>query len=129
MITATILAFALVLGYVVTVGFYFLLTLGIASRLPHLMVENFRLRGGYQIVNALVWLLCSAMGGFAAAVAGRAVLPWTVGSLLATGLIAVLWKNSWEARQRGLPYQMLMTVLTVIGLAAGYGLRMRVTLF
>lgn len=125
MITGTIITIALVAGYAVTVGLYLLLTLGIASASPAFVAENFRLRNRYKLVNDLVWLLCTMTGSFATALVGGAILPWTLGTLLAAVLIAMLWKNSWEARQRGLPHQLLMTVLTVVGVAAGYALRMR----
>jgi hypothetical protein len=50
---------------------------------------------------------------------------WLIGGLLAALLILVLWTNTWEMRQRGLGYQLLMSAVTVAGVGAGSYLALR----
>jgi hypothetical protein len=43
-----------------------------------------------------------------------------VGTGLAAILVAVLWRNVWEMRQRGLGHQLVMSVGSVAGVALGF---------
>jgi len=124
MITGTLIAFALLFGYVVTVGLSLVATLGIAAARPGWVAENYRLKSGYKFLQGLLWLVCVTAGAYAtAAVAG--VHPWIVGTVLAGILIGVLWTNVWEARQRGLGHQVLISLFSLAGVGAGYVLRLR----
>jgi hypothetical protein len=53
------------------------------------------------------------------------VYPWLSATLLAVILILVLWTNTWEMRQRGLANQLLMSVMSIAGVATGFVLRMQ----
>jgi hypothetical protein len=35
----------------------------------------------------------------------------------------MLWINTWEARQRGIAHQLLMSVVSLLGVAAGFKLK------
>ena len=45
-----------------------------------------------------------------------------VGGLLAASLIGMLWFNTWEARQRGMAHQILMSLVSILGVVGGYWL-------
>ena len=49
-----------------------------------------------------------------------------VGSLLALVFVTMLWRNSWEARQRGMAHQILMSLVSIVGVVAGYELAKRI---
>jgi hypothetical protein len=126
MVTATLIALALILGYVVTIGLSLAVTLWIGSAKPSMVTDQYRIRNSYKLLQEAVWLVCAAIGAYLTALVAGDVAPfWFVGSLLAAALIAVLWSNSWEARQRGLGHQILMTLVSICGVVAGYMLRMR----
>jgi hypothetical protein len=120
-----ILAAALAFGYVVTVGLSMAATFGIAAAMPAFVTREHRIRQRYKLVQELMWLVCSAGGGYVTAAVTSASNPWVSGGLLAGVLILVLWTNTWEMRQRGLTNQILMSVITVAGVVAGYVLRMQ----
>lgn len=126
MITATFVLFALILGYGVAVGLLMLATFGITKSAPAFVAREHVLSYGYRVLQEIVWLVCATAGGYVAAwVAGPAAHPWFVGVMLAAILIAVLWGNTWEAAQRGLGHQVVMTIATVAGVGAGLVLRLR----
>ena len=52
-------------------------------------------------------------------------MPWFSGALLAGAMILVLWTNAWEMRQRGAVHQILMSLMSVAGVAGGYVLWIR----
>jgi uncharacterized membrane protein YfcA len=120
-----ILAAALAFGYLVAVGLSMAATFGIAAASPAFVTRGYRVRRRYKLVQELVWLVCSAAGGYVTAAVTSAVNPWVSGGLLAGALLLVLWTNTWEMRQRGLTNQLLMSVVTVAGVVAGYILRMQ----
>ena len=116
----------LALGYVLVVAGSLAGTIAIASAAPRFVVHDHHLRPGYKLLHEALWMVLSAGGGFAAAsVAGPWMFAWMAGAALAAALILMLWTNSWEARQRGLPHQILITLLTCAGVAAGVFLRTR----
>jgi hypothetical protein len=47
---------------------------------------------------------------------------WVVPSVLAAAFVGMLWQNRWEAQQRGLAHQILMSLVALLGVAAGFGL-------
>lgn len=126
MITATLIALALTLGYLVAVGLSLAITFSVAKAAPAFIVKDHLLKTGYKLFQALVWLVAVAVGSYLSALAAEAVMrPWLVGGLLAVLLVFVLWANTWEARQRGLGHQLLMTILTLVGVSTGYYLALR----
>ena len=126
MITGTFVLIALILGYGVAVGVSMLATFGITKAAPAFVATDHQLRSGYRVVQELVWFVCAAIGGYVAAwVTGPGMHPWLVGAALAGTLAAVLWGNTWEVAQRGLGHQLVMSVATIIGVGAGFVLRLR----
>jgi hypothetical protein len=114
------MAGGLLVGYTIVIACFLVATMGIASAAPNFAVEQYRIRNAYKLVQALLWLVCTFAGAFAAALLIDGIYPVISASLLAAGLIAVLWRNSWEARQRGLPHQLLMSAMSAAGVALGF---------
>jgi len=125
MITGTIIAVALIAGYLVVVGLSLAATFGIAKAAPHIVMKNYRLKSSYKFLQDVVWLACVIVGAYVTALIAGTLHPWFVATLLAGSLIGVMWSNVWETRQRGLAHEILMTILAVAGVAAGYALRLR----
>ena len=124
--TLLIVSIGLALGYCLVVVSSLMATMAIASAARGFVVKNSCLRPGYKLTMELIWTLAAVAAGFAAAaVAGPGAVGWLTGTALAGVLILVLWNNTWEARQRGLPHQILLTFLTCVGVLAGVYLRLR----
>jgi uncharacterized oligopeptide transporter (OPT) family protein len=126
MITATFLALGLFLGYTVTVGFSMAATFAITS-VSHDFVatKEFRMRRRFKVAQDVIWLVGATAGGY--------VASWVVGSshpvigavALVAILVGVLWMNAWEMRQRGVPHQIVMSLMSAAGVAAGFVLHLR----
>jgi hypothetical protein len=126
MITGSFLLLALVLGYLVTVGLSMAATFGIAAASPNLVAQGHRITQRYKFLQDGVWLLCTTVGAYMTAlILGRDHSPWLGGAGLVVVLVAVLWRNAWERRQRGIGHQILISVATVIGVGVGFFLRLR----
>jgi len=125
MITGSFLALALFLGYAVTVGLSMAATFGISAALPSFVAEDYRIRRRYKFVQDVVWLICTTAGGYVAALVIGPARPWMGGIGLVAILVGVLWRNAWEMRQRGIEHQILMSVATVVGVVAGFLIRLR----
>lgn len=125
MITASYIALALFLGYAVAVGLSMAATFGITAASRSFVSRNYRIRTQYKYVQDAVWLVCTAAGGYAAALVYGGSHPWLVGVLLVGILNAVLWLNAWEMRQRGLGHQISMSVASAAGVAVGFMLHLR----
>jgi hypothetical protein len=120
-ITALLIAAALALGYAVTVGLSMAATFAVTAATPTAFVtKEHRIRSAYKLIQALLWLFCATVGGFVTAAVSGAAMPWFSGVVLAMTLITVLWTNTWEMRQRGVVHQVLMSLLSGVGVAAGY---------
>ena len=122
MITGTLILVALVLGYAMTVGCSLVATFGLASASPDFVARNHRITAGYKRVQALIWGACATAGGFVTCAVAQGAREWQVGTLLAASLVGMLWLNTWEARQRGMAHQILMSLVSLIGVLAGFGL-------
>ncbi|MBS1800900.1 MAG: hypothetical protein JSS95_13880 [Acidobacteria bacterium] len=123
MLTAALIVVSLVLGYVVTVALSMVSTFAIVHFRRGLVVQDRRLRTRYKLLQDLLWIVYSAVGGYLALLAANhAPLPLTA-MLLAAILILVLWKNSQETRQVGLLYMLLTSACIIAGIAAAYMLR------
>jgi|SRR5580704_11034490 hypothetical protein len=120
MITASYIALALFLGYVVTVGLSMAATFGITAASRDFVLKNYRIRTGYKYAQDAVWLVCAGVGGYVTAVVNGPSHPWLVGPALVTILLGVLWMNAWEMRQRGLGHQISLSVASAVGVAAGF---------
>jgi hypothetical protein len=126
MITGAFLLVALGLGYLLTVGLSMAATFAITKSLPDLVARDHLITSRYKFLQGGVWLVCTAVGGYAAAlVLGTDHSPWIGSMALMVILMGVLWTNTWEMRQRGVGHQMLMSLATVAGVAAGFFLRLR----
>ena len=123
MFIAVMMALGVASGYVVTVILSMILTFAVTMALPKFTEADYLIRNGYKLVHEAFWFLCAATGGFVTAFVVKAIHPWVTEVLLGAALIWVLWDNSWEARQRGMAHQVLITTLTVLGVAGGYMLQ------
>jgi hypothetical protein len=120
LITASYIALALFLGYVVAVGLSMAATFGITAASRSFVSKNYRIRTRYKYAQDAVWLVCATAGGYVAAVINGPSHPWLVGAGLAVILVGVLWLNAWEMRQRGLGHQISMSLVSAVGVAAGF---------
>jgi len=126
MITGAFLLLAIVLGYLVTVGLSMAATFAMTSASPDLVTRNYRITPRYKFLQDGVWLVCTTVGAYMTAlVLGRDHSPWIGCLALMLVLIGVLWRNAWEMRQRGVGHQILISVVTVVGVSAGFFLRLR----
>jgi hypothetical protein len=122
MITGTLILVAVLLGYGMAVGCSLVATFGLASASPEFVAREYRITKAYKRVQSLIWLVCTTAGGFVTCAVAQGTREWAVGSMLAAGLIAMLWLNTWEARQRGMAHQILMSLVSIVGVIAGYSL-------
>ncbi len=121
-----VVSLGLALGYCLVVVSTLMATMAVTSAARGFVVKDFCLRPAYKLIMGLFWTMAAVAAGFvAAAVAGAGAVGWLTGAALAGVLILVLWTNAWEARQRGLPHQILLTFLTCLGVFAGVYLRLR----
>lgn len=125
LIAISYIALALSIGYGVTVGLSMAATFGIAAASRRFVSKNYRIRTGYKYVQDGVWLICSMVGGYTAAVIHHGTHPIVVAIGLAAILVGVLWLNAWEMRQRGLGHQIAMSIAAMVGVTAGFMLRLR----
>jgi hypothetical protein len=126
MITGAFLLLSIVLGYLVTVGLSMAATFAMTSASPDLVARDYRITPRYKFLQDGVWLVCTTAGAYMTAlVLGRDHSPWMGGLALMLVLIGVLWRNAWEMRQRGVGHQILISVVTVVGVSAGFFLRLR----
>jgi hypothetical protein len=126
LIAASYFALALFLGYVVTVGLSMVATFGItAAASRDFVVQDFRLRRDFKMAQDAAWLVCVTIGGYVSAVAAGKNHPWLTALTLIAILVGVLWLNVWEMRQRGLQHQIVMSVLSAVGVLAAFALRIK----
>ncbi len=125
MISYAIIGLAVLLGYMTTVMLSLLATMGIASGVPRFVVRDYRVRGSYKLLHEVIWFVCALLGGVVAGKAGMGVFVWKAELALCAFLLFMLWRNTWEARQRGTAHQILISVLTVGGVLSGFALQQR----
>ncbi|MCU1251214.1 MAG: hypothetical protein JWQ49_4243 [Edaphobacter sp.] len=124
-ITLSYVALALFLGYAVAVALSMAATFGITAVSPNFVAANNRIRRSYKYTQDAVWLVCAVAGGYVASLVNGASHQWLVGSGLVMILIAVLWLNVWEMRQRGLGHQLVMSFVSAVGVAVGFAIHLR----
>jgi hypothetical protein len=120
MIATIVMAAALLAGYTVTVAIALAATMVIGAAAPEFVMVEHRVRRRFKAVQDIVWLGSSAVGGFVAALITGQTRTWIVAGLLAAAMIGVLWRNSWESRQRGLAHQILISVACAGGVVIGF---------
>jgi hypothetical protein len=124
-ITLSYIALALFLGYAVAVALAMAATFGITAMSRDFVSKNYRISRGYKYTQDAVWLVCAMAGGYVASLVNGESHDWLVGSGLVFILIAVLWMNVWEMRQRGLGHQLVMSFVSAVGVAIGFVLHLR----
>jgi len=124
-ITLSYVALALFLGYAVAVALSMAATFGITAVSPNFVAANNRIRRSYKYTQEAVWLVCAMAGGYVASLVNGEAHEWLVGSGLVTILVAVLWMNAWEMRQRGLGHQLVMSFVSAAGVAIGFLIHLR----
>jgi hypothetical protein len=124
-VTLSYVVLALVLGYTVTVGLAMAATFGITTALPGFAAKDHRIQPGYKYVQDAIWLLCATAGGYSASLVNGQTYSWIVAPALSAVLIAILWINAWEMRQRGLGHQIVMSFAAIAGVTAGFFLHLR----
>ena len=123
-ITLSYVALALFLGYTVAVALSMAATFGITAISPSFVTANNRIRRGYKYTQDAVWLVCAMAGGYVASLVNGESHRWLVEAGLAAVLIAVLWMNAWEMRQRGLGHQLVMSFVSAVGVAMGFAIHL-----
>jgi hypothetical protein len=100
-------------------------TFGITAASPTFVARDHRIQPSYKYAQDAIWLLCTTAGGYAAALINGRTYSWIVAPALAAILIAILWINAWEMRQRGLGHQIVMSLAAIAGVTAGFLLHLR----
>ena len=124
-ITLSYVALALFLGYAVAVALLMAATFGITAVSSDFVAKDNRIKRGYKYTQDAVWLLCAMAGGYVASLVNGEDHRWLVGSGLVMILVAVLWMNAWEMRQRGLGHQLVMSIVSAVGVAVGFVIQLR----
>ncbi len=114
------MAGAIAAGYAITVVISMVSTFAVAIALPRFVEADHLIRNGYKLVQEAFWLLAAIAGGYTTSLIVKGIHPLLTEAALIAALIWILWDNSWEARQRGMAHQVLITTLTVLGVAGGY---------
>jgi hypothetical protein len=124
-ITLSYVALALFLGYAVAVALSMAATFGITAVSSDFVAKDNRIKRGYKYAQDAVWLVCATAGGYVASLVNGESHAWLVGAGLVAVLITVLWMNAWEMRQRGLGHQLVMSIVSAIGVAVGFVIHLR----
>jgi hypothetical protein len=124
-ITLSYIALALFLGYAVAVALAMAATFSITAVSPGFVSKNNRIRKEYKFVQDAVWLVCAMAGGYVSALVNGESHSLLVGSGLVAILVAVLWMNVWEMRQRGLGHQLVMSAGSAAGVAVGFMIHLK----
>ncbi len=127
MIGFAILGLSVLAGYCVTIASALAGTMGVASAAPRFVIADHRVRGSYKWAHEAMWFCCVMLGGFVTARVGMGLSEWQQELGLTGVLLLMLWRNTWEARQRGLAHQILISLLTVAGVLVGFWVRNRLT--
>ncbi len=124
-IVVMMMAAALAVGYTACVAISMVATFAVAAAVPKFVEADNLVRNGYKLVHEGIWLVGAGVAGYLAALVVNGIHTMLTEAALAGALIWILWSNSWEARQRGMAHQILITAFTVLGVAGGYVLQRR----
>ena len=125
MITVIFLSIALLLGYATTVLLSMASTFAITSTSKSFVVKDFKIRPRYKLLQDLLWLPCAIAGGYVASFIASGVNQWMAGAAFIALLTGILWTNRWEMRQRGVPHQVVMTLMSIAGVVIGFMIRIQ----
>jgi hypothetical protein len=126
MVTGTFIVVALMVGYIVAVGLSMAASFGIAKAAPGFVVKDHVLKPSYRIAQEIIWLLCVTVGAYLSAwMTEISLRPMLVAVLLAISLVGILWINTWEMSQRGMGHQIVMSLVSIAGVCAGFTLRLK----
>lgn len=125
MIGYAILGLSVLAGYCVIITCALMGTMGIASAAPRFVIQDHRVRGGFKWTHEAMWFCCVLVGSFVTAWVGLGMSQMWQQIALGGLLLLMLWRNTWEARQRGITHQIVISLLTVGGVIAGFSLRNR----
>ena len=125
MITLSYIVLSLCFGYLVAVGLAMAAAFGMTSASPGFVAKENRIRTRYKYAQDAVWLVCATAGGYVAALINGPDHAWAAGMTLVVVMVGVLWMNAWEMRQRGLGHQIVMTLVSIAGVTAGFVLHLR----
>jgi hypothetical protein len=121
MISITLIAVSLILGYVIAVGLSMVFVFGVVRMLPSLVRQDHRLSGIYLLLHDGIWFVSAAVAGYAASwVAVESSAPWGGATLLGVVLVVAMWRNTEEVMQRGLIHMLLASGCAVAGVATGF---------
>lgn len=123
MVNLVITFLAALAGYLLVVLLVWAGTMTITASAPQMVAgADHRLRPAYKAAQQGLWLVCVLLGAFVTAWVGMHVNQKEQEIALLAALLFVLWRNTWEARQRGTAAQILISILTVIGVIGGFAL-------
>lgn len=125
MITGIFLSIALLFGYATTVVLSMASTFAITSISQSFVVKNFMIRKRYKLLQDLLWLPWTVAGGYVTSWVGGGLNQWMTGAALIVVLVGVLWFNAWEMRQRGVPHQVAISLITIAGVVVGFMIRIQ----
>jgi uncharacterized membrane protein YfcA len=125
MMTVIFLSLALLFGYATTVILAMAATFAITSASKSFVVKDFKIRRRYKLLQDLLWLPCAIAGSYVASWVGSGLSQWMTGGAFVAVLVGVLWMNAWEMRQRGVPHQIVMTLMSVAGVVIGFMIRVQ----
>lgn len=123
MLSAARIIVSLIFGYVVTVALVAASTFAIVHLRRDIVLDGRRLSTRYKLLQDLLWILHSAIGGYIALLIAWNASHTLTAALLAVILLVTLWRNSEEARQIGLLHMLAASGSIIIGIAAAYYLR------
>jgi hypothetical protein len=125
MISITLIAVSLILGYVIAVGLSMVFVFGFVRILPSLVRQDHRLSGIYLLLQDGIWFVSAAAAGYAASwIAVESSAPWAGAALLGVVLVGAMWRNTEEVMQRGLIHMLLASGCAFAGVAAGFWLHL-----
>ncbi|MDE1177864.1 MAG: hypothetical protein PW789_14895 [Edaphobacter sp.] len=124
MLSAALILVSFLMGYIVVVSLIAFSNFVIPTYLRTFAVRNNQLSTGYKLLQDLLWLVCSLIGGYIVVAGSIEARPRITAILLAVALLIVMWRNMSEVRQRGLFHMMLSSLGIIIGVAGAYLLQL-----
>lgn len=120
MINYAITFLATLVGYIVTVACALAGTMALTAAAPRLVLADHRMRAGFKLLYEGLWFISVTLGAFATSRVGMHASRLEQQLVLTGALLFVLWRNTWEARQRGVAHQIFISLVTVAGVMLGF---------